>query len=299
MMSDNDPFDWGTLEDHVTPEGDFAPPARVRTGTGPDAKTVRFPCQACHGSGRWAGGVNNYGSGHCFACGGKGYFLTSERDRAKARQGAHERKAKRRAEDRAAFDAANEGVTEFLQAASGWSQFARDVLAKLQQYGSLTEGTLRAVRNMQAKCEARRAERSAERSQQQRAAVEADLSAVRAMFERAVQGGLRRPIYRAEGLVISRAPDTGKNPGALYVKTAKARDGGAGGDEYLGKVIGTAYLGKPEAAAALAAIAADPRGAAIAYGRATGSCACCGRELTDPASIELGIGPICQDKWGL
>jgi hypothetical protein len=36
----------------------------------------------------------------------------------------------------------------------------------------------------------------------------------------------------------------------------------------------------------------------VAYGRATGSCSCCGRELTDPVSIEAGIGPICAGRFG-
>jgi hypothetical protein len=116
-----------------------------------------------------------------------------------------------------------------------------------------------------------------------------DLTAIRTMFEKAVHSGAKRPVYRASGLVINRAPDNGKNPGALYVKTVE--------DEYLGKILGTTYTGKP--APALAAIAADPRGEAVRYGRATGSCSCCGRELTDPVSIEQGIGPICVTKWGL
>lgn len=34
---------------------------------------------------------------------------------------------------------------------------------------------------------------------------------------------------------------------------------------------------------------------AAAFGRATGTCAFCGLELTDPKSIERGIGPVC---WG-
>lgn len=36
---------------------------------------------------------------------------------------------------------------------------------------------------------------------------------------------------------------------------------------------------------------------AAAYGHETGNCMCCGRTLTNPASIALGIGPICRDKW--
>jgi len=36
---------------------------------------------------------------------------------------------------------------------------------------------------------------------------------------------------------------------------------------------------------------------AKAYGRATGYCACCGRFLSDPVSVEHGIGPICEGRW--
>ena len=34
-----------------------------------------------------------------------------------------------------------------------------------------------------------------------------------------------------------------------------------------------------------------------ATGRTTGVCQCCGRELTDPQSIEQGIGPICAQNF--
>lgn len=45
--------------------------------------------------------------------------------------------------------------------------------------------------------------------------------------------------------------------------------------------------------------ARDPRAAAIAYGQRTGTCSCCGRELTRHSSIDAGIGPVCATKWGL
>lgn len=48
----------------------------------------------------------------------------------------------------------------------------------------------------------------------------------------------------------------------------------------------------------LEAIAEDPKGAMVAYGRRTGVCGMCGRKLTDPASIEEGIGPICARRLG-
>ena len=42
----------------------------------------------------------------------------------------------------------------------------------------------------------------------------------------------------------------------------------------------------------------DIEAAAIEYGRATGTCSCCGRTLTNRLSIELGIGPICRGNFG-
>ena len=44
------------------------------------------------------------------------------------------------------------------------------------------------------------------------------------------------------------------------------------------------------------AIEANPLEAAKAAGRASGRCSCCGRDLTDEGSIEMGIGPICLSK---
>lgn len=105
---------------------------------------------------------------------------------------------------------------------------------------------------------------------------------------------VKRPVFRAEGLQFSLAPSHGRNAGAVYVKAQ---------GEYQGKIMGGTF--KPasdcydDTGAKVAKIAKDPRGAAVQYGRDTGICACCGRTLTDPKSIELGIGPICADTWGL
>jgi uncharacterized protein DUF6011 len=46
-------------------------------------------------------------------------------------------------------------------------------------------------------------------------------------------------------------------------------------------------------------IANDPLAAAQLYGRLIGECGICGRTLTDPDSIALGIGPICAEKLGM
>jgi hypothetical protein len=42
---------------------------------------------------------------------------------------------------------------------------------------------------------------------------------------------------------------------------------------------------------------ADPLAAAVKYGKLSGRCCSCGRDLTDPASIEAGIGPVCATKF--
>lgn len=47
---------------------------------------------------------------------------------------------------------------------------------------------------------------------------------------------------------------------------------------------------------AVQVIEADPRAAVIEHGKRTGICGICGRELSDPVSIELGIGPICAGR---
>jgi hypothetical protein len=49
---------------------------------------------------------------------------------------------------------------------------------------------------------------------------------------------------------------------------------------------------------ALDEIERDPKAAASADGILTGRCSCCSRPLTDPQSIEIGIGPICLEKAG-
>lgn len=45
--------------------------------------------------------------------------------------------------------------------------------------------------------------------------------------------------------------------------------------------------------------AMQPLHAMQQFGHVTGRCSCCRRKLTDPQSVELGIGPICKAKFGL
>lgn len=44
---------------------------------------------------------------------------------------------------------------------------------------------------------------------------------------------------------------------------------------------------------------ASPIGSAKAYGQHYSNCCFCGIELTNKASLQMGYGPICADKYGL
>ena len=182
-----------------------------------------------------------------------------------------------------AFEEQYPGLGTFLKESASWSDFAGSLYEHLITKGSLSEKQIAAAQSMRAKVGAPKAAP---------ATVEVDLGSIRETFDRAIAKGLKRPTYRAEGLVISKAPDHGKNAGALYVK----RD-----DEYQGKLVGKAFLAARSAAAetpeALKRIAGNPEAAAIRYGRETGVCSCCGRKLTVALSIERGIGPVCFERY--
>jgi hypothetical protein len=92
-----------------------------------------------------------------------------------------------------------------------------------------------------------------------------------------------------EGVTL-KAVTKGPNQGALYLYR---------GGEYCGKVTpeGVCYSPiHPTIQPVLTEATADPVAAAQAYGRDTGSCACCGRTLTDPVSIWAAIGPVCLER---
>lgn len=128
------------------------------------------------------------------------------------------------------------------------------------------------------------------------AAAKVEVAPLVASLTAAKDAGLKRPSLLTEAFKFSRAPDHGTNPGAIYVT---ARDTGT----YLGKIIGGELLPVrecgPETRDQIVAVCADPLTAAIAYGKKYGICSCCNRELTDPDSIALGIGPVCKKKYGL
>ena len=169
------------------------------------------------------------------------------------------------------------------------NDFTASLHASLTRWGTLTQNQIAAWYRGQEKLKAVMAATNAKGG-------EADLSRIREMFDAATASGFKKPVYRAEGLKITLAPATGRNAGALYVVDIDF-------DAYQGKVEGVTFKAMREANAdtlsRLQTIARNPMEAAVRYGRQTGRCSCCGRELTNKASIDAGIGPICAGKWGL
>jgi len=117
-------------------------------------------------------------------------------------------------------------------------------------------------------------------------------------FEAAKSKGAKRLTLRFEGINIKPNRDVT----ALWVTSQTETEMGEYGlkPKYLGKVSRNAIDSRfsDTVRETIMSAASDPISAAIRYGKVSGSCSCCGRELTVKESIERGIGPICADKYG-
>jgi len=176
----------------------------------------------------------------------------------------------------------NRPVWEWLKVQEK-NDFRFSLRHNLNKFGSLTDGQISAVEKII-------------KGSQADASVGNAFAPLFKVFETAKSNGLKRPIIRAGAVKVYPAGESSHNAGFLYVKD---RDG-----EYLGKVspTGDFFRGKgvrDDMIDPVYHLAEDPLGTAVRYGRDTGDCACCGRELTDPESVELGIGPVCKKNFGL
>lgn len=95
---------------------------------------------------------------------------------------------------------------------------------------------------------------------------------------------------------ISRAKPDSRNPGALYVKDVHG--------EYYGKINPDGSTRwSLDLTGDMRAVMREfaMRGVEYLYevGKQTGICCFCGRELSDPESVECGYGPVCARKYGL
>jgi Family of unknown function (DUF6011) len=270
---------------HVDPADEaFTPPA-------PGA-TFREECRKCAGRGRFIG-WNGRDFGNCFACKGVGHFdrKTSPEVRAHARAATVARKERNMNEARESFAADHSVEWAWLKAQKPTFDFAQSMLNAIDQWGSLTERQLAAVQRLIE----RDTQLVVENAARAMSAPAVATDKLMAAFDAAVAKGVKRPKMRFETFTASLAPATGKNPGAVYLK--------ADGDLYLGKIVAGRFHASrdasEEAQAAVVEAMADPLAAAVAFGRKTGACSICGRELTDPVSVAAGIGPICEGRFGL
>jgi hypothetical protein len=117
-------------------------------------------------------------------------------------------------------------------------------------------------------------------------------------FEAAKAKGAKRLTLRFNGINVKPNRDLS----ALWVTSQTEKEEGNYGlkPKYLGKVTRQQIDSRlsDDVQQTIMLAANDPLNAAIQYGKVSGECSCCGRELTDPQSIERGIGPICATKFG-
>jgi len=135
-----------------------------------------------------------------------------------------------------------------------------------------------------------------------------DFSSVIALFKGASER-LKHPTVRlqlADGspIALTMAGATSKAPGTVNVTDGKP----FGSSVWYGRVNPDGkwdMSGKVDASTAsaitalLVNFATNPAKVASAYGKQTGSCCFCARELTDARSVSVGYGPICADKYSL
>lgn len=246
-------------------------------------------CPSCRGTGQfrsWSGRA----VGECFKCKGAGKrtFKTSPEARQKSRESSANKaleKSRQLLADVEDFKAANPEVFAWLENNTAF-EFAASLREALYKFGSLTEGQLNAAKKCVAKLQEKKAAKQA-------AAQTVDVSRIEAAFDAAKSNGIKKPKLNLGAFKFKPAPVTGRNPNAIYVMS---------GETYLGKVDGgkffKAYACTEAMESEVVAAAANPSEAAKAYGLRTGSCSVCNRALTNGASIDLGIGPICADKFG-
>lgn len=198
------------------------------------------------------------------------------------------------------WQAQNADVVHWVQRYSETNRFAQSLNDALKRYRRLTEAQCAAVRRSlgtvpaanlapvaQAGDAARLYREHAQSSGMARLGI--DLRALPA-GRYAVPGGDTRLKVLVQQIPLS---DPDKWAGYTFVSDA----GEYGRRKRYGlQRPGQLYTG--EIQSELKAIMADPKAAAVAYGKLTSHCGVCGRPLEDEESVARGIGPICAGKRG-
>lgn len=260
------------------------------------AAAPMIACPRCAGRGHVAFGYTQVRQGACFTCNGTGKVRADWEKRRTAFKKGEATKAINLAKRAEAWKLEHVAVWLWIRAAADRGfEFADSLRSSVDTYGHLTERQLAAAESCMAKDLARNEVRAAEAKA--REVVVPDVrgeNGVVTALNKATRTGHKAPKLRTASVVFSLAKASSANAGCVYVVTPD--------DLYLGKITPDGVFKPsrdctPALTAAVAAVAADPLTAAIEYGKATGRCSCCGRELTDPVSIAKGIGPICESGF--
>lgn len=151
----------------------------------------------------------------------------------------------------------------------------------------------------------RRGEAAERKAAEPRKAPIGDFTKLIAMFAQA-SSQLKHPkilfqLPNDETLRLSVAGPNARVPGSITVATGRYGDPDG---KWYGRILhdGTFEASNhstPEVEAALIAFAANPAEYAGSYGRKTGNCCFCSRDLTDERSTSVGYGPHCAARYGL
>lgn len=261
----------------------FGPTACVDAYTPETRELYREKCKKCGGSGNW--GYGRYAR-KCFGCRGVGSFerRTSPEVRAVAASRREDKKVATAQDNLEAFKVEHPAVFAWIEVSKGSFNFAAGMYEAVARFGSLTERQLAACERC---IEKRNASRVAAVARVEQAPV-VQTDKLMAFFDKALASALKAPKLRFELFTASLPKANSANRASVYLKD---------GSTYLGKIVKGRFFASreatPEQCKAIVETMADPLAQAKAYGRRTGRCCVCNRELSDPVSVAASIGPIC------
>jgi hypothetical protein len=268
----------------------------------------RFNCASCGGTGRYRGVRVHQQEEQCFPCGGRGWHKLSPAARFERKQKREATIARNKQERIAALTETHGDLITDLRGMTGWNSFAASLISQLEESGKLSDNQLAAAQRMVHKVQLQRAEKAEQAKVASK--VVGDVSAIQKLFDNALANGKKKRALigaRFERDANGEVVEGTKALNSIRLTPARAPrrdiwvnvDGTfCGGITEDGKFKAN-YSAPKWLAEELGRLAADPEKETRLYGRITGVCCCCARELTDPVSVAAGIGPICAETWGV
>lgn len=275
----------GAQQQDVKREKTFAD-AQLEYATG-DTERARAQdkCRACNGTGQFHSKFTGRLVGDCFRCNGTGSVSKGTNNRVETRRRNDAQRDADATLQRAAWRNANADILAYLFAQRS-NEFIDSLQRQFNDKGVLSKGQMDALRNGMMRQAARALEHEAQQGTNPRNMGVLDLGSI-PEGRYAVPGGDTRL-----KVMIKRPVAPNKWAGYIFVSDAAAYGRRT---SYGRQAPGHTYTGK--IVEELRIIVADPRAAAVTYGRLTGTCAVCGRKLEDKDSVARGIGPVCAGTF--